>query len=99
MILAPRGGFDLQYFWAQMAILVAPIAWSAASMYSRSLDHDTPPMMMAAWQMLVGGVILTLAGLFAGDADLGRDERLAPHAQFLQGAPDDRLGRAGSSQR
>ena len=68
MILAPRGGFDLQYFWAQMAILVAPIAWSAASMYSRSLDHHTPPMMMAAWQMLVGGVILTLAGLFAGEA-------------------------------
>ncbi|MBT8144791.1 MAG: EamA family transporter [Gammaproteobacteria bacterium] len=66
-ILAPQGGFDLQYFWAQMAILVAPITWSAASMYSRSKDLTTPPMMMAAWQMLAGGVMLLVAGLLAGE--------------------------------
>lgn len=67
MILAPQGGFDLQYFWAQLAILIAPIAWSGASMYSRSRDHETPPMMLAAWQMLVGGLLLTIYGVVAGE--------------------------------
>lgn len=67
LMMAPRGGFDLQYFWAQMAILVAPITWSAASMYSRSKDLSTPPLMMAGWQMLAGGIMLSVAGLSSGE--------------------------------
>ena len=66
-ILLPEGGYDPQYFWAQLAILVSPIAWASGTIYSRSWDVDTSAVMLAGWQMLVGGIALTTIGVASGE--------------------------------
>ena len=66
-ILMPEDGYNAQYFWAQLAILMSPIAWAAGTIYSRSWDVDTKPVMLAGWQMLLGGVILTAIGISSGE--------------------------------
>jgi drug/metabolite transporter (DMT)-like permease len=66
-ILLPEGGYDPQHFWAQMAILASPIAWAGGTIYSRSRDVDTSPVMLAGWQMLVGGIALTAIGIASGE--------------------------------
>lgn len=49
-----------------VALLVAPIAWSYGSIWSRGRDLP-PPFMGAAAQMLCGGVLMLLAGLALGE--------------------------------
>ncbi|MDH3588272.1 MAG: EamA family transporter [Gammaproteobacteria bacterium] len=66
-ILAPEAGYNPRYFWAQMAILISPIAWSAGTIFSRSRDIATAPLMMAGWQMFAGGVALLAIGIAAGE--------------------------------
>ncbi len=67
LILMPEGGYDAQYFWAQASILLAPVAWSAGTIYSRSRDIETSPLMMAGWQMLAGGAVMLAMGIAAGE--------------------------------
>ncbi|MBT8132840.1 MAG: EamA family transporter [Gammaproteobacteria bacterium] len=50
-----------------MAILISPIAWSAGTIISRSHDLATEPLMMAGWQMFIGGCVLTVIGVAAGE--------------------------------
>ena len=49
-----------------VALLIAPIAWSFGSIWSRGRDLPSP-FMTAAAQMLCGGVILFVAGLLRGE--------------------------------
>ena len=49
-----------------VALLVAPVAWAFGSIWSRGRDLPSP-FMTAAAQMLVGGVLITLAGLLLGE--------------------------------
>ena len=49
-----------------VALLVATLAWSFGSIWSRGRDLP-PPFMTAAAQMLVGGVLITAAGWTLGE--------------------------------
>ena len=53
---------------ALAAILASAISWSAGMIYGRSTGIEVRPLMLAAMQMLLGGVILVLWGLASGEA-------------------------------
>lgn len=61
---APGG--DL--LWPKAAIVMSTLAWSWGVMYSRNAIVAVKPLMFVACQMLIGGGILTLTGLAAGEA-------------------------------
>ncbi len=50
-----------------LALLLASISWSAGSLYSRSAKLPKSPMLSTAMQMVVGGVLLSIASFFLGD--------------------------------
>jgi drug/metabolite transporter (DMT)-like permease len=55
--------------WIGMTILLfSSLIWSAGSLYSRTTENSSSPFVVAAQQMLCGGIILTLAGLMKGEA-------------------------------
>jgi drug/metabolite transporter (DMT)-like permease len=49
-----------------LAVLVAPIAWAAGSIWSRGRDLPAP-FVSAAWQMLLGSVGAAIVGLSLGE--------------------------------
>ncbi|MCA1714411.1 MAG: drug/metabolite exporter YedA [Gammaproteobacteria bacterium] len=49
-----------------VALLIAPLAWSFGSVWSRGRDLPTP-LMTAAAQMLCGGAVMLVAGLALGE--------------------------------
>lgn len=55
-------------WFAYAALLAAPVLWAAGSVMSRRYPLSCAPLMAAALQMLVTGVILTALGLALGDA-------------------------------
>lgn len=67
-LLVPRGGFVLDYFWAQLAILAAGLSWAVGSIYAKHRRPTTPPLMSAALQSLAAGIVLCVLGLAAGEA-------------------------------
>lgn len=48
-------------------LLVTSFIWSAGSLYSRAVKHVASPLFASAQQMFCGGLLLMLAGLFAGE--------------------------------
>ncbi|MHB8622110.1 MAG: EamA family transporter [Sulfuricaulis sp.] len=68
MLLLPHTGVTLDHFWAQLAILAASPAWAAGSMYAKRSRLATPPLMVAALQSLVAGIVFCGFGLAAGEA-------------------------------
>lgn len=54
---------------AYAALMLAPIGWAAGSIWSRRNPLGCPPLMTAALQMCVAGVVLTAIGLVLGEAD------------------------------
>jgi drug/metabolite transporter (DMT)-like permease len=48
-------------------LLFSSFIWSAGSLYSRGAKHSPSPFLGAAQQMFCGGLLLMLAGLFAGE--------------------------------
>ena len=52
--------------WGLVALLIAPIAWSFGSIWSKGRDLPSP-FMSAAGQMITGGVMLLLAGFATGE--------------------------------
>ncbi len=67
LLLWPGSGFQFDYFAGQLAILGAPLAWSLGTIYSRSYPVRMSPLMFAAVQMLMGGAMLLIYGLLAGE--------------------------------
>jgi drug/metabolite transporter (DMT)-like permease len=53
---------------AYAALSIAPLTWAAGSVWSRRAPVSCPPVMTAALQMLVAGVVMTAAGLLLGEA-------------------------------
>ena len=66
VLMWPADGFVLTHFSAQFAILLAALSWAAGSIYMKRRRPSTPPLMAAAMQSLVAGVLLGAIG-FAGD--------------------------------
>lgn len=52
--------------WGLLALLIAPLAWSFGSIWSRGRDLPSP-FMTAAAQMLCGGALMFVAGLLLGE--------------------------------
>jgi drug/metabolite transporter (DMT)-like permease len=50
-----------------LILLCSSFIWSAGSIYSRKAKSVSPPLLLAGQQMICGGVLLTLAGLFMGE--------------------------------
>ncbi len=50
-----------------LILLGSSFIWSAGSIYSRKAKHISPPLLLAAQQMICGGVLLTLSGLLMGE--------------------------------
>ncbi len=67
-LLVPRGGVALDHLSGQFAILAAALSWAIGSIYVKRRTPSTPPLMSAAMQSLVAGVILCIAGLLLGEA-------------------------------
>ncbi|MES2682939.1 MAG: EamA family transporter [Pseudomonadota bacterium] len=52
---------------AYLALIVSPIFWAAGSIYGRRHPQQCAPLMTAAMQMLVAGLLMGLIGLAAGE--------------------------------
>lgn len=53
---------------AYAALSLAPLTWAAGSVWARRAPVSCPPVMTAALQMLIAGVVMTAAGLVLGEA-------------------------------
>jgi drug/metabolite transporter (DMT)-like permease len=68
LLLLPEKGFALNHFGAQLAILAASPLWAAGSMVAKRGRLTTPPLMVAALQSLVAGIVFCVFGFSAGEA-------------------------------
>ena len=62
-----RGAVNSTYLRAILILFIAPFAWGAGTVYAKYRKTQTPPLMAAAFQMLVAGMLLTLIGVLAGE--------------------------------
>ncbi len=67
LMLWPEEGLKVDYLLAQGAILAAPVSWSIGTIYARTYPVSMTPAMFTAVQMLLGGLLLLLYGLAAGE--------------------------------
>jgi len=68
VLMWPTDGFVLEHFSAQLAILLAALSWAGGSIFMKRRRPSTPPLMAAAMQSLVAGVLLGTIGFAAGEA-------------------------------
>jgi drug/metabolite transporter (DMT)-like permease len=68
VLFAPdlKSGLDPAYFRGLLALLLASFCWAGGSVYSKYHPLRTPPLMAAAMQMLIAGIILILIGTLLG---------------------------------
>ena len=67
VLMWPADGFVLTHFSAQFAILLAALSWAAGSIYMKRRRPSTPPLMAAAMQSLVAGLLLGAIGFAGGE--------------------------------
>lgn len=73
MVVNLRGGQSLDAGFTLLGegyIVIAAFVLSAASIYGKRVSQRMDPMVMTAWQLAIGGVVLLLAG-YAGGGALG----------------------------
>lgn len=58
-------GFDFK-LQGEGFIVIAAFVLAAASIYGKRLSRNLDPMVMTGWQLLIGGLILTAAGMMTG---------------------------------
>jgi drug/metabolite transporter (DMT)-like permease len=68
LIVWPRGNLDTSHFGMQLLILVGVFVWSATTVYIRNVHSKLDLLAFSALQMLLGGVMMTAAGLAMGEA-------------------------------
>jgi drug/metabolite transporter (DMT)-like permease len=68
LIVWPRGGVVASDFGLQLLILVAVFVWSYTTVYIRNAHSKLDLLSFSAIQMLLGGVMMTGAGLAMGEA-------------------------------
>lgn len=67
VIVNLAGGLDLQFsLWGEGCIILAAMLFSAGGVYGKGLSADMDADLMTGWQLLIGGAMLTLAGLACG---------------------------------
>jgi drug/metabolite transporter (DMT)-like permease len=70
LLVTPGGAgsaWDLHFLIGAAAIQVGSIAWQFGSVRSKYELKSVPPLMAATLQMLVGGILLIVAGTVAGE--------------------------------
>lgn len=65
-------GFDFTLL-GEGFIVIAAFVLAAASIYGKRLSRDLDPMVMTGWQLAIGGLILTAAGMGMGGRIQGLD--------------------------
>lgn len=65
--LRTPGGIHLWFLLGVLAIQLGSIAWNIGSVRSKYHPVDAPPLVAAAMQMLTGGVVVGLIGVFRGE--------------------------------
>ena len=85
MLMMPERGFSLEHFGAQFAVLAACPLWAAGSMVAKRGQLTTPPLMVAAMQSLVAGLVFCGIGFPLGEAARwsGSTEALAALAYLI----------------
>jgi drug/metabolite transporter (DMT)-like permease len=68
LIVWPRGNLAAGHFGMQLLILLAVFVWSATTVYIRNVHSKLDVLSFSAIQMLLGGVMMTSAGLAMGEA-------------------------------
>lgn len=74
MVVNLRGaqGLDASFtLLGEGFIVIAAFVLSAASIYGKRLSQRIDPMVMTAWQLAIGGLVLLLGGLAGGGAITG----------------------------
>lgn len=66
LILWPRTAFSFQSLGPQLAIVAGCISWAVGTVYYRSVQVGTDPLMFTALQMLTGGLMILAAGVVTG---------------------------------
>jgi drug/metabolite transporter (DMT)-like permease len=61
-----------------LILLCSSFIWSAGSIYSRKAKAVSPPLLLAAQQMICGGVLLTFAGFLLGEHHRFDASRISP---------------------
>jgi len=67
LIVWPREGLQTANLFPQLVILVGCMGWAAGTIYLRNAKLKLDLLSFTALQMLVGGVMLTVLGLVAGE--------------------------------
>jgi len=62
-----KTAFNSAYLKGVLTIIFAPLCWSAGSVYSKSRPAKSHPLMAAATQMIVAGILLMLIGSLFGE--------------------------------
>ena len=62
-----KTSFDTAYLKGVLALIFAPLCWSAGSVYSKSRPAKSHPLMAATMQMIVAGILLMLIGSLSGE--------------------------------
>ncbi len=62
-----KGAFDRAYLSGVLVLFFAPFSWAAGSLWSKYRPVKCDPLMAAAAQMLVAGIVLVAVGLAAGE--------------------------------
>jgi drug/metabolite transporter (DMT)-like permease len=68
LLVLPGDRPDGAPLWGVMLIVLAAVLWAAGSFYSKRMSLPPDPLVSTAWQMLIAGGTMILAGLVAGEA-------------------------------
>lgn len=68
LLVAPSGGRGEVALLPLLIIVLASLSWAGGSYFSKRLPLPDDPFTSTAWQMILGGALLTVAGLLTGEA-------------------------------
>ncbi|MDH3309431.1 MAG: EamA family transporter [Gammaproteobacteria bacterium] len=68
LLMMPERGFSLEHFGAQLAVFAACPLWAAGSMVAKRGRLTTAPLMVAAMQSLIAGLVFCGIGFPLGEA-------------------------------
>ena len=72
LLVWPDPSVSAEEIWGVAAILLSAVAWSGGMIYGRNSGISVRPLMLAALQMFVGGLMLAAYGLLAGELQSAR---------------------------
>src|SRR5207247_3000684 len=79
-ILVAPGGAGHTHLPAALALVGSSFCWAAGSLYSRRAPLPKRPLIGASMQMLVGGLLLGIAGLARGEAGQVNLSQVSPES-------------------